>query len=81
MKRALVAALAASIILSGCATQRQAEGTTAGAVGGALVAGPVGAVVGAGAGAVVAAPGGPAGGTGRTCHWTDVFGNRHRYAC
>ena len=81
MKRVFFAAIAVLVALGGCATQRQAEGTAAGAVGGAVVAGPVGAVVGGAAGAAVTAPGAPAGGTGRTCHWTDIFGGRHYYSC
>jgi hypothetical protein len=79
MKIAVIAA--AVFALAACATQRQAEGTAVGAVGGALVGGPVGAVVGAGAGAVIAGPGGPAGGGGKTCYWTDIFGGRHSYKC
>ena len=81
MKRMVLATCAALVALTGCATQRQATGTTVGAVGGALVGGPVGAVVGGAAGAAVTAPGAPAGGTGRTCHWTDIFGGVHYYSC
>ena len=54
--RNLALVLIVCLSIAGCATQRQTEGTAVGAVGGALVAGPVGAVVGGVGGAVVTAP-------------------------
>jgi hypothetical protein len=50
------------LLLAACSSPQQALGTTAGAVGGAVVGGPVGAVVGGAGGAVVTAPGAPLGG-------------------
>jgi hypothetical protein len=52
----------ACLLLAACSSPQQALGTTAGAVGGAVVGGPVGAVVGGAGGAVVTAPGAPLGG-------------------
>lgn len=57
MRKIVIAAIC-GLALAGCATKRQAEGTAAGAIGGAVVGGPVGAVVGGTAGAVLTAPGG-----------------------
>ena len=54
--RNLAFVLVACLVIAGCATTRQTEGTAVGAAGGALVAGPVGAVVGGVGGAVVTAP-------------------------
>jgi hypothetical protein len=48
--------LFASILVAGCATERQTAGTAVGVAAGAVVAGPVGAVVAGAAGAVVTAP-------------------------
>jgi osmotically inducible lipoprotein OsmB len=61
--------LLSSLSLGACATQEQAAGTAAGAVSGALIAGPVGLVVGAAAGSVVTAPGAPLG-----SGWCPVYG-------
>ncbi len=63
----------ACLAVSGCATRQQTEGTAAGAVGGALVGGPIGAVVGGAAGAIVAGPEGPLG--AGTCYARDRYGN------
>ena len=54
-----VMAIALCLASGACATYEQSMGTGAGVVGGAVVAGPVGAVVGGVAGAMVTAPGGP----------------------
>lgn len=67
--RKFTLALLSSLSLGACATQEQTAGTAAGAVGGALIAGPVGLVVGAAAGSVVTAPGAPLG-----SGWCPVYG-------
>ncbi len=69
----------ACMSLGACATQRQAEGTAVGAVGGALVGGPVGAVVGGAAGAAVTSPGAPLG--GHRCYYHDQNGQLHYHRC
>jgi osmotically inducible lipoprotein OsmB len=79
MKNIVVVA-ALSLALGACATQRQEEGTAAGAVGGALVGGPIGAVVGGAAGAVATAPGAPFGGR-RWCRYHDHYGHVHYHRC
>ena len=66
--------------LGACATQRQTEGTAAGAVGGALVGGPIGAVVGGAAGAAVTAPGAPLG-RRHWCRYHDRYGHVHYHRC
>ena len=65
--------------LAACATQRQTEGTAAGAVGGAIVGGPVGAVVGGVAGAAVTSPGAPLG--VHRCYYHDQNGSLHYHWC
>lgn len=77
MHKVLIAA-ACALTLAGCATKRQAEGTAAGAVGGALVAGPVGAVVGGAAGAVLTGPGGA---LDRRCRYRDYYGRIRYRSC
>lgn len=69
---------ACALSLAGCATKRQAEGTAAGAIGGALVAGPVGAVVGGAAGSALTGPGGT---LSRSCRFRDRHGRWRRRAC
>jgi len=81
MRKTAVVALAC-LALGACATQRQTEGTAAGAVGGAIVGGPVGAVVGGAAGAAVTSPGAPLGGNyGHRCYYHDQYGNLHYHRC
>ena len=70
--RKLILVCVAALSFAGCATQRQAEGTAAGAIGGALIAGPVGAVVGGAAGAVIAGPGGA---LDRRCRYRSRYGS------
>lgn len=77
MHRIIIVA-ATSLLLAGCATQRQAEGTAAGAIGGAIVGGPVGAVVGGAAGAAVTAPGAV---LDRRCRYRDRYGRWRSRAC
>jgi hypothetical protein len=74
-------ALLACLTLAACATPQQTVGTTAGAVGGALIGGPVGAVVGGATGAVVAAPGMPLGGHHHRCRYHDRYGHVHYRRC
>ncbi len=76
--RMIIFAGAAALALSGCATQRQAEGTAAGAIGGAIVGGPVGAVVGGAAGAAVTAPGAV---LDRRCRYRDRYGRWRSRSC
>ena len=76
----LVIVAVACLALGACATQRQTEGTAAGAVGGAIVGGPVGAVVGGAAGAFVTRPGAPLGG-GHRCYYHHHYGYSHHYWC
>ena len=59
--RSFVLVVLVCMSAAACATREQSTGTAAGAVGGALVAGPVGAVVGGVGGALVTAPGAPLG--------------------
>lgn len=79
MKKIVIVA-SMSLALGACATQRQEEGTAAGAVSGALVGGPIGAVVGGAAGAVVTAPGAPLGGR-HWCRYRDRYGHIHHHRC
>lgn len=76
--RKLILVAVAALALGGCASKRQAEGTAAGAIGGALVGGPVGAVVGGTAGAVLTAPGAA---LDRRCRWRDRYGRWRSRAC
>jgi hypothetical protein len=69
---------ACALSLAGCASKRQAEGTAAGAIGGALVAGPVGAVVGGAAGSAVTAPGAA---FDRRCRYRDRHGRLRTRSC
>jgi len=80
MRKILLAA-AACMGLAACATRTQEIGTTAGAVGGAVIGGPIGAVVGGVGGAVVTAPGMPLGGRSYRCAYYDRYGRRHYRRC
>jgi uncharacterized membrane protein len=73
--------LLASLTLAACATRQQTVGTTAGAVGGAIIGGPVGAVVGGATGAVVTRPGSVLGGHHRRCRYHDRYGRVHYRYC
>ncbi|MBL8587809.1 MAG: hypothetical protein JNK46_04715 [Methylobacteriaceae bacterium] len=77
MHRIIIVA-AVALTLGGCASKRQAEGTAAGAIGGAVVGGPVGAVVGGAAGAVVTAPGAV---FDRRCGYRDRYGRWRSRSC
>lgn len=76
--RKLLIAGAAALTLAGCATKRQAEGTAAGAIGGAVVAGPVGAVVGGVACSALTAPGAA---LDRRCRYKNRYGQWRTRSC
>lgn len=77
----LTLVILATLTLGACASPQQTVGTSAGAVGGALIGGPVGAVVGGATGAVVTAPGAPLGGARYRCHYHDRYGHVHYRWC